>query len=672
MRRLILLLLSFTIISGAHAREVRSINDGWTFYKGFVKTGPVAGASFGGGPVGDPVTLPHTYNAGDFMADNYYRGYGTYTRTLSVTDDMAGKRVFLTFEGAGTVATVQVNSVFVGEHKGAYNAFTFEITDYVKPGDNTLTVVCTNAPSFEIAPFGGDFNQYGGLYRDAWMQVTGPECISPLYYGSNGVLISQRIVSRERAEVSARIHLSSLSDYSGCEVRFSILDAQGKEVASTRFDRIFSDVVVCNLSVDHPHLWNGKKDPYLYTAVTTLLKDGKEVDRIEEKTGFRYYWVDREKGFFLNGEHLKLQGVSRHQEWAGVATALSKENHLADYAFFDEMGVNSLRLAHYPQAKFMFEEADRRGYVVWEEIPFVGTWVANPAFDDNLELQLREMIAQNFNHPSICFWGLYNEIQEGTDAIVARLNAVAHEMDPGRLTTCAVYIDSSNEFIPDVMAFNKYYGWYYGRKNDLGPFLDEWHAQYPMASIGISEYGAGASPFQHVGHYNEDDYTVYDSMGRNHPMERQTDIHRVQWPVIAERDWIWGSYVWNMFDFGASGRFEGDSPNLNDKGLVTHDRKTRKDAFYYYKANWNKSVPTVHLCSREYTERKEDVTDIIVFTTAPSATLYLNGKKVSKKNTDAYATVEWPGVKLQQGENTVRIVTEQGEESAVWNLSAGE
>ncbi|MBQ9172996.1 MAG: hypothetical protein IJ161_04585 [Bacteroidales bacterium] len=650
------------------AREVKPLNDGWTFVKGFVKTGPVAGTTFGGSKAGDPVTLPHCWNTEDFQTEGeYYRGYGTYTRTLDIPEDVIGKRVFIKFEGAGSHASLLVNSSFVGEHKGSYNAFTFEITDFIKPGENALTVVCNNAPTFEIAPFGGDFNIYGGLYRDVWLEITDPTCISPLYYGSEGVLISQR-TTRERADITARIHLSTLSDYEGCEVRFSLSDASGNKVAETYYDRIFNDIVECSLGVDNPHLWDGKEDPYLYTAVTTLLKDGKEIDRVEDRIGFRYFHVDREKGFFLNGKHLKLQGVSRHQDWDKKGNALTKENHLTDYDMFDEMGVNSLRLAHYPQAHFMFEEADRRGYVVWEEIPFVGTWVSNPAFEDNLELQLREMIAQNFNHPSICFWGLYNEIQAGTDKIVSRLQNVAKSMDPGRLTTCAVYIDSSNEFIPDVMAFNKYYGWYYGKKNDLGPFLDNWHAEHPSASIGISEYGAGASPIMHVGQYNEDDFTVYDSMGKNHPMERQTDIHRVQWPVIAERDWIWGSYVWNMFDFGASGRFEGDSPNQNDKGLVTIDRKTRKDAFYYYKANWNKSVPTVHLCSKGYTERKEDITDIIVFTTAPSATLYLNGKKISQKKTDGYATVEWKDVKLQKGNNSVRIVTPQGEESAQWNV----
>ena len=661
---LLLLLAGYAL----QAREVKPLNDGWSFFKGFMQTGPVAGASFGRGPVGEPVTLPHTWNAVDFQTEGtYYRGYGTYNRTLEVSESDAAKRLFLKFEGAGSVATLVVNGTFVGEHKGAYNTFTFEITDYVKPGENKLTVVCNNAQSFEVAPFAGDFNIYGGLYRDVWLEVLEPTCISPLYYGSDGVLVAQK-TTRERAELTAEVHLSTRSDYEGCEVRFSVSDAAGKPVAETCYDHIVNDIVTCGVAIDNPHLWDGKADPYLYKAVVTLVKDGKEIDRVEDNIGLRYFHVDREKGFFLNGKHLKLQGVSRHQDWGGLASALKEENHLTDYAFFDEMGVNSLRLAHYPQAHFMFAEADRRGYVVWEEIPFVGTWVANPAFEDNLERQLREMIAQNYNHPSICFWGLYNEIQAGTDAIVGRLQQIAHTMDPGRLTTCAAYIDSSNEFIPDVMAFNKYYGWYYGKMNDLAGFLDEWHGLHPNAALAISEYGAGASPKMHVSRYDESAFTVMDSMGRNHPMERQTAIHRAQWPVLAERDWVWGSYVWNMFDFGASGRFEGDSPNQNDKGLVTIDRKVRKDAFYYYKANWNKSVPTVHLCSKDYTERTEEVTDIIVFTTAPSATLYLNGKKVSQKKADAYATVEWAGVQLQKGANVIRIVTPQGEVSADWTV----
>ena len=669
--------LAIGILAGCavlQARDVQSLNEGWTFEKGFIKLSVVAGKTMGGdGPAGVKVDLPHTWNAADFQTEgSYYRGYGHYTRTLEVPAEWSAKRLFIKFEGAGSMATLLVNGVFVGEHKGAYNAFTFEITDCVKPGENTLTVVCSNAPSFEIAPYGGDFNIYGGLYRDVWLEVLEPTCISPLYFGSDGVLISQR-TNREHAELHAEIHLSTLTDYGECEVRMDLEDAAGEKVAETCFNRIHTDVVTLGLGIDRPHLWNGKADPYLYKAVVTLVKDGVELDRVEEQIGLRYFHIDPEKGFFLNGEHLKLRGVSRHQDWDGIASALTEKHHLTDFAFFDEMGVNSLRLAHYPQAHFMFEEADRRGYVVWEEIPFVGTWIPNPAFEDNLELQLREMIAQNYNHPSICLWGLYNEIQEGTDRIVSRLNAVAHEMDQGRLTTCAVYIDSSNEFIPDVMAFNKYFGWYYGKKTDLGDFLDDWHAAHPTTAMGISEYGAGASPNMHVNRYTKDDGDdmmayIRDSMGKFHPMERQTAIHRLQWPMIAERDYVWGSYIWNMFDFGASGRMEGDSPNQNDKGLVTIDRKTCKDAFYYYKANWNKSSPMVHLCSKDFTEREEAEADVIVFTTAPHATLYLNGTRVSRKDADAYATVEWPAVRLKKGANVIRVVTSVGEETAVWTV----
>lgn len=342
------------------SREVKSLDEGWTFFKGFVKTGPVAGSSFGREPEGETVTLPHCYNASDFQTEgSYYRGYATYNRKLEIPENYAGKRIFLRFEGAGSVADVLVNSVFVGEHRGAYNAFTFEITDFVAPGENTLTVVCNNAPTFDVAPFGGDFNIYGGLYRNVWLEVLEPTCISPLYLGSEGVLISQD-TNKERAELSAEIHLSTLTDYSGCKVLFSVLDARGNSVAETYFDNIFDDVVLCKVGIDHPHLWDGQADPYLYGVVISLLKDRKEIDRVEDHIGLRYYHVDREKGFFLNGKHLKLHGVSRHQDWDGLASALTEENHLTDFALFDEIGANSLRLAHYPQAKFMFQEADRR------------------------------------------------------------------------------------------------------------------------------------------------------------------------------------------------------------------------------------------------------------------------------------------------------------------------
>lgn len=654
----------------SHAREVISLNDSWRF-----TPARVAGMNRWGGAnpnAGEPVSLPHTWNAADFMSnEGYRRGYGTYARQLEIPEDYRGKRVFLRFEGAGSLATVLVNNQLVGEHRGPYNAFVFEITDYLRPGAaNSLTVICNNEPQFDIAPQSGDFNLYGGLYRDVWMEVTGPECISPLYFGSCGVLIHQNLVNERRAELSAEVHVSSTGDFRGCEVAFWLEDASGREVAGKKSTLVNNGIATCFVGLDRPHLWNGKEDPYLYKAVTVLKKDGVEVDRVEEQIGLRYFWVDAEKGFFLNGRHLKLQGVCRHQDWAGIASALTKENHLADFDLFDEIGANALRLAHYPQAKFMFQEADRRGYVVWEEIPFVSGYVASQAFEDNLRLQLREMILQNYNHPSICFWGLQNEVHADIAAIIGDLNDIAHGLDPGRMTVNAT--DQELPFIhtSDGVAWNKYYGWYYDTVGDFGKFLDDFHAQYPDDRLGISEYGGGGSVLHHVSKYGPADEKDVRASSRNrfHPEEKQTYLHYHDWKAIAERDFVWGSFVWNMFDFASSMRKEGDTDNQNDKGLVTHDRKTRKDAFYFYKANWNKSEPTMHLCSKNFTEREEPVTDIVAFSTAPSVKLYINGKLAGTARTDAYATVRWEDVRLSPGENTVTVRSAAGADSAVWTV----
>ena len=650
------------------ARETISINKGWSFSRS-ISTGAAVDqfARFGGR--GEKVDLPHTWNRSDFMSpEGYYRGYGSYSRKIGIPASYAGKRLFLKFEGAGTEATVFVNGLGVGNHKGAYNSFVFEITPYVTPGDSvSVGVVCNNSQRLDIAPQGGDFNQYGGLYRDAWLIVTEETCITPLYYGSTGVLVSQTRVDASLASIRADIHLSSLSGYKGCEIDFCVLDASGAKVVDKPGILVHVDRATVVADIAHPHLWNGKKDPYLYKTVTVLKKDGREIDRIEESIGLRYFSVDPEKGFFLNGEHLKLHGVCRHQDWADIASALTRENHLTDFEFFDEMGVDALRLAHYPQAKFMFEEADRRGYVVWEEIPFVGGYVNAEGFHENLRTQLREMIIQNYNHPSICFWGLFNEIHGSFDAIVDELNALAHELDPFRLTVSATDQEGSYNLITDAIGWNKYYGWYTDSVHDFGPFMDDWHARHPQTLLAISEYGGGASILHHVAKYDRDQKAA-GFADPFHPEERQVWIHRNDWKAIAERDYVWGSFVWNMFDFASQIRREGDTRGQNDKGLVTRDRKERKDAFYFYKANWNKSVATVHICSKHYAEREEDVTDVIVFTTAPSAKLYVNGKLVGTQKPDAYATVVWKDVKLSAGANEVVVKTAQGDDSALWTV----
>ena len=649
-----------------NAREVELFNDDWKF-------SPTRAISSGWGTprtVYQDVTLPHTWNMEDFMKDEgYRRGWGTYTKTFDVPDEYKGKRVFIKFEGAGSKVTVLVNNAIVGEHKGAYNSFTFEITDKLKIGtSNTVTVVCNNEQAFDIAPQGGDFNMYGGIYRDVWLQVTEPQCISPLYYSSCGMLVHQNVVNEKHAELGVDVYLSTASDYDGCELVFCLEDAEGNIVARKRSTAINNDRASCFVGLDNPHLWNGKDDPYLYNAVAVLLKDGKEIDRVEEKIGLRYFWVDPDKGFFLNGNHLKLKGVCRHQDWLQYASALSDEQHLTDYAFFDEIGANALRLAHYPQAKFMFQEADKRGYIVWEEIPFVGGYVDAKDFDDNLKLQLKEMIIQNYNHPSICFWGLQNEVHSKIDRIVAELNDIAHLLDPGRQTVIATDKEQSHCLITDSFGWNKYFGWYNDTVADFGPFLDDFHSRYPDHKLGVSEYGAGGAFSQHTPHYGpENEADAAQTAGsRFHPMEKQTYIHMNDWKVIAERDYIWGSFVWNMFDFASAMRREGDTNNQNDKGLVSQDRKERKDAFYFYKANWNKAVQTTHLCSKGFTDRDSDVTDIIVFTTDPSVKLIINGKQEASQKTDKYASVVFKNVKLSKGENKVVVKTAKGEDSAVW------
>ncbi|MBR3541109.1 MAG: glycoside hydrolase family 2 protein, partial [Bacteroidales bacterium] len=476
-----------------------------------------------------------------------------------------------------------------------------------------------------------------------------------------------RRVTEERADLMAEVHLLSKSGYKGCEVTVALLDAEGNTVISKTTPYINNDQAIINLAIDRPHLWNGTADPYLYTLVTTLSRNGKEIDRVEEQTGFRYFWVDADKGFFLNGKHIRLRGVSRHQEWKDVSAALTREHHLADYDLMSEMGINALRLAHYPQAHFMFEEADRRGILVWEEIPFICNYIKD-SMDENLRFQLREMIIQNFNHPSIFCWGLFNEVPDDHCSMTAELNDIAHTLDPSRLTTAATCFEGDFNFITDLMGWNKYAGWYYGTFSDFATIFDTWHAEHPDVKLCISEYGAGAAISQHVGRYRESDGSDARESARGHwhPMEKQTASHMAHIRMIEERPYLWGTFVWNMFDFASSMRREGDTNNMNDKGLVSHDRKVRKDAFYAYKAYWNKNEKTVHLCSKDYTLRKEALCDIIVFTTAPSVKLYINGKLVGTQKTDAFATAQWRDFTLQKGENRVEVRTAHGNDSATW------
>lgn len=618
---------------------------------------------------GQRVDLPHTWNQADALSGkaDYKRGVGNYEKKLTIPATWQGKRIFLKFEGAGQIANVFVNRQHIMEHRGGYGAFTCEITDRVDYGtDNSLLVRVNNGEQLDLMPLVGDFNFYGGIYRDVTLIVTDEVCISPLNYGSQGVFLRQDSVSREFARMNAGVQLSNGSRSSKMlEVDIAIYEGSkeiARELRSLTLAGASDSLITVPLSFEKPHLWNGRKDPFLYRAEVSVIENGKTLDRQETGIGLRYYRTDPVEGFFLNGEKLRLQGVCRHQDRAAVGNALLPAHHEEDMDLMLEMGVNAIRLAHYPQASYIYDLADKHGMIVWAEIPFVGPggyddkgFVDQSSFRANGREQLIEMIRQHGNHPSICFWGIFNELKEEGDnpvEYVRELNALAKEEDPSRPTTSASNQGGALNFITDLIAWNRYDGWYGGMPKDLGAWLDQTHLDHPELKIGISEYGAGGS----ILHQQD---TLMKSIPNSwwHPENWQTDYHIENWKVIAQRPYVWGSFVWNMFDFGAAHRTEGDRPGINDKGLVTFDRKDKKDAFYFYKANWNKEVPTLHLAGKRNIRRIRATQSFMAFTNAPGAELFVNGRSVGKAAADSFGTVKWNGIQLQKGKNEVKVIS---------------
>lgn len=618
---------------------------------------------------GHRVNLPHTWNSGDALSgkQDYYRGMGNYDKKLFVKPEWEGKRLFLRFEGVNTIATVFVNSVCLGEHRGGYGAFVFEITDHVKYGaDNEILVKVNNALQLDIMPLVGDFNFYGGIYRDVNLIITDPVNISLTDYVSPGVYLTQNKVTKNLADISAKVLVSNGSSVSK-PVQVNVKVWDGDKIVQQQESTVTVEpnsvkATVLGIQINNPHLWNGRKDPFMYRTEVTLSEDGKEIDKIVQPLGLRFYHVDAEKGFFLNGEHLKLHGVCRHQDRAERGNALYKEHHEEDAAIMVEMGTNAVRLAHYPQATYFYDLMDKYGIVTWAEIPFIGPggyldrgYNDLPAFRANGKEQLKELIRQHYNHPSICFWGLFNELKTiGDNPIeyIKELNDLAHEEDPMRPTTAASFLhyDSDISKITDVIAWNQYFGWYGGSPSDMATWLDANHKAHPEYKIGISEYGAGASIY-----HQQDTIKPGIASGWWHPENFQTFYHMGNWEAIAERPFVWGSFIWNLFDFGAAHREEGDRPGINDKGLVTFDRKVKKDAFYYYKANWNKDEKFVYIANRRHRDRTNQVTDIMVFSNLPQVELFVNGVSIGRQAPDKYATFIWNNVSLKDGENTIEV-----------------
>lgn len=659
MKNAVVLFALLLLCSSAYAgRSVLSLNDNWKFrfshqvqFKSEHR-----------------VDLPHTWNATDALSgkQDYLRTTGNYEKSLFIRPEWKGKRIYLRFEGVNTVTNLLVNDRHVGEHRGGYGAFVFDITDFITYNlDNKLLVKVSNALTQDVMPLVGDFNIYGGIYRDVNLIVADPVSISLTDYASPGVYLQQQKVSRQQADIRAKVMLSNHSaEAVPAEVKINVWDGERlvlTESLKTNLAVGENQAVTVPFTISNPRLWNGRTDPFMYKAEVVLVTGGIEADKVVQPLGVRYYRVDSDHGFFLNDNYLKLQGVCRHQDRAERGNALMREHHYEDAAILMEMGANAVRLAHYPQASYFYDLMDKGGIVVWAEIPFIGPggyqdrgFINLPSFKANGIEQLRELIRQHYNHPSICFWGLFNELKTLGDSpvpYIKELNEIAHAEDPTRLTTSASFLEDGNEIskITDLIAWNKYYGWYGGSAADLAKWADQIHRNYPSYKLGISEYGAGASIY-----HQQDSLKPGDPSGWWHPENWQTHYHMENWKAISERPFIWGSFIWNLFDFGAAHRTEGDRPGINDKGLVTFDRKVKKDAFYFYKANWNKKDKFIYIANRRCVDREEE-TDILVFANIREAELLVNGQSMGKQITDKQATICWKNVKLRKGSNVVEV-----------------
>jgi beta-galactosidase len=613
------------------------------------------------------ISLPHTWNARDGQdgGADYRRGAGWYRRHLRLDAALAGKRLYLQFDGVSLTAEVYVNGRLLGSHQGGFARFRLDATDALKAGADNVIAVRADNEDLGLAPTSADFTFFGGIYRPVSLLATDQIQISATGYGSPGILISQDHVTAERAEITVVAALENYEDKArDVDVATRIDDAAGRELQTftTRRRIQAGDSIEARqvIAVRRPHLWNGRADPYLYTVTVTLRTPDRVLrDAVSQPLGLRSYQVDPTRGFLLNGQPLDLHGTARQQDRLNQGWALTPANEAEDFAFVQELGCTALRICPYQQSERWYTWCDRAGIVAWTEIPVINQVPAGAAFLDNAKQQLRELIRQNYNHPSICFWGVGSETRGDTsDRVVADLARVAKAEDPTRLSTYASDAPDAEpkNWHTDVVGFNHYAGWYTGDIASLGGWLDAVHARHPQRAFALSEFGAGASVVQHA-------WPAVEPVAKGpvHPEEYQALLHEGSWLALRDRAYVWGKIVWTLFDFASDSRAEGDQPGRNDKGLVTYDRRTRKDAFYWYRANWS-AAPVVHLVSAGWTARTEAATEIKAYANAPAVEAVLNGRSLGTVKS-ADHVFRWPGVTLAPGENHLAVRAQFGAET---------
>ncbi len=585
-------------------RKTILLDKNWTFYKNLDST------------QGEDVSLPHTWNAVDGQdgGNDYYRGTCKYECHFNRPELETDGKAYLEFDGAAMTADVVINGTKAAHHEGGYGAFRADITQYLKD-ENSLEVYVDNSDNTKVYAQKADFTFYGGLYRMVKLVTVSKNHFELDYAGGNGIKVTPEITltdaTEKKADAKVTVELWTAGDTKAVTVT---IDGQQKETP------VENGYAKAEFEIKNVHLWDGVDDPYLYTAKAEI----EGCDVVETRFGCRSFSIDPQKGFFLNGRSYPLRGVSRHQDRAGAGNALDYAMHKEDMDIVKELGANTLRLAHYQHAQEFYDLCDENGIIVWAEIPYITMHMSDGT--ENTLSQMRELVVQNYNHPSIVCWGLSNEITAASavnEELLEnhrKLNDLCHELDATRPTVMAdvfmLETDSPMLEIPDMNSYNLYFGWYLGELEQNDRFFDEYHSTYPDRVIGLSEYGADANPAYHSAKPERGDYTE----------EYQCIYHEHMAKMIEERPYLWATHVWNLFDFAADGRDEGGKHGVNQKGLVTMDRRLKKDAFYLYKAYWSRE-PFVHLCGRRYADRTEDVTEIKVYSNQKKVTLFVDGEE---------------------------------------------
>jgi beta-galactosidase len=710
-------------VARAEQRDVVSLATGWRFHFGDAPDGVVGGAFDDSG--WQAVEVPHTWNRVGYYLNNPEthihtpetvnrdQGVGWYRLHFTAPASFEGAKAWLQFDAASRTAEVWLNGERLGAHDGAFSRFRLDATSALKPGQDNVLVVKTDnsrpqpgAATADSLPLAGDFFVHGGLYRPVSLIATHPVHIDMMDAGGSGAYATTRSIAADQAQIDVEVRLrNDGARDQATTVRVALVDADGRVQGEVDRRQLLtanaSDLFKGTITVARPRLWQGVADPYLYTLRAEVIDPtGAVIDRVDQPYGVRQIEVDPERGFLLNGRPVRLVGVGYHQDREGKGWAVTPADIEEDVAMLRDMGVNTLRLTHYQHGQPVHDLADRYGLIVWDEIPLVSVWTLAGAKEPteglrgNARQQLTELIQQNRNHASVAVWGIANEVDFGnslpifltSDAsslpdpmpLLHELDALAKTLDPSRHTALATCCEARHfaegvtvprtAVAADLGGMNLYYGWYYDRPSDLAGALDSIRLRRPEQPLAITEYGAGGATTMHT---DNPLGGPIDSRGRTQPEEYESYIHEQAWSVLASRGSLWGTWLWNGFDFATTIRREGDADDINTKGLITYDRKIKKDAFFFYRANWS-SNPTVHITGSRYTDRAYQHAEVRVYSNAPSTALILNGQALAAQADCPLRICVWP-VKLSPGVNAVEAVglfaDDEVRDGVRWTLS---